>query len=108
MSVGLYKYEGDIFDDAKEVLSENIASQAIYDKYLKPAIKQLNIHYFKDGAEIKKQDLDSVVLELDSIIQWTIDNVEGNDKEYLLLRLQNIKKIMPKALTDSNEILYIF
>lgn len=54
MSVGLYKYNGNIFDDAEEILSENIASQRMYDKYLEPAIKELNIYYFQDGAEIKK------------------------------------------------------
>ena len=35
MSVGLYKYEGNIYDEnAKLVLSENIASQRFYEKVL--------------------------------------------------------------------------
>ena len=41
MSVGLYKYNGNIFDDSKEILSENIASQRMYNKYLEPAIEKL-------------------------------------------------------------------
>ncbi len=108
MSVGLYKYKGNIFDDTEEVLSENIASQRMYDKYLEPAIKELNIYYFQDGAEIKKSNLDSVLSELELLIKWVMDNVEGDDLEYLLYRLQHIKKVILKSLEDDNDVLYIF
>ena len=108
MSVGLYKYKGNIFDDTEEVLSENIASQRMYDKYLEPAIKELNIYYFQDGAEIKKSNLDSVLSEMELLIKWVMDNVEGDDLEYLLYRLQHIKKVILKSLEDDNDVLYIF
>lgn len=98
MSVGLYKYNGNIFDDSKEILSENIASQRMYNKYLEPAIEKLNIYYFQDGAEIRKDNLDSVMSELELLIKWVMDNVEGDDLKYLLCRLQNIKKVIPKSL----------
>lgn len=108
MSVGLYKYKGNIFDDTEEVLSENIMSQRMYDKYLEPAIKELNIYYFQDGAEIKKSNLDSVLSELELLIKWVMDNVEGDDLQYLLYRLQHIKKVILKLLEDDNDVLYIF
>lgn len=108
MSVGLYKYDGNIFDDADEILSENIASQKMYEKYLEPAIKELSIYYFQDGAEIKKDNLSSVMSELEMLIKWINDNVKGDDLEYLLCRLQNIKKIIPQSLKNDNDILYIF
>lgn len=108
MSVGLYKYNGNIFDDAEEILSENIASQRMYDKYLAPAIEELNIYYFQDGAEIRKGNLDSVMLELELLIKWVTDNVEGDDLEYLLCRLQNIKKVILKSLENDDDVLYIF
>lgn len=108
MSVGLYKYKGNIFDDTEEVLSENITSQRMYDKYLEPAIKELNIYYFQDGAEIKKSNLDSVLSELELLIKWVMDNVEGDDLQYLLYRLQHIKKVILKLLEDDNDVLYIF
>ena len=104
----MYKYKGNIFDNAEEVLSENIASQRMYDKYLEPAIKELNIYYFQDGAEIKKSNLDSVLSELELLIKWVMDNVEGDDLEYLLYRLQHIKKVILKSLEDDNDVLYIF
>lgn len=108
MSVGLYKYDGNINDNTKLILSENIASQKIYCKYLEPAIEELNIHYFQDGAEIRKKNLDLVMSELELLIKWIIDNVEGDDLEYLLCRLQNIKKVIPKSLEKDDDILYIF
>ena len=108
MSVGLYKYKGNIFDDTEEVLSENIASQRMYDKYFEPAIIELNIYYFQDGAEIKKSNLDSVLSELELLIKWVMDNIEGDDLEYLLYRLQHIKKVILKSLEDDNDVLYIF
>ncbi|MBD5089550.1 MAG: hypothetical protein HDT30_12230 [Clostridiales bacterium] len=108
MSVGLYKYDGNIFDDAKEILSENIASQRMYDKYLKPAIEQLNIYYFQDGAEIRKNNLDSVMSELEALIRWVNNNIKGDDMEYLLFRLQNIKKVILESLENDDDVLYIF
>lgn len=108
MSVGLYKYNGNIFDDAEEILSENIASQRIYDKYLEPAIEELNIYYFQDGAEIRKGNLDSVISELELLIKWVTNNIEGDDLEYLLCRLHKIKKIIPKSLENDDDVLYIF
>ena len=108
MSVGLYKYNGNIFDDAEEILSENIASQRMYDKYLASAIAELNIYYFQDGAEIRKGNLDSVMSELELLIKWVRDNVEGDDLEYLLYRLQNIKKVILKSLENDDDVLYIF
>jgi len=107
MSVGLYKYDGDIYHDAKEILSENIASQRIYEKYLKPAIKELNIYYFQDGGEIKKENLDSVIVELESLIKWVKDNVEGSERGYLIRNLENSKKVILESAKQDG-VFYIF
>lgn len=107
MSVGLYKYDGNIFDDAEEILSENIASQKMYDKYLEPAIKELNIFYFQDGAKIRKNNLETVMTEIESLIKWVTIHVKGNDMEYLLGRLENIREVIPKSL-GNDDVLYIF
>ena len=108
MSVGLYKYDGNIFEDAKEVLSENVASQRMYDKYLQPAIKELSIFYFQDGSEIRKANLNFVLDEIELLIKWVTSHVEGDDKEYLLSRLKNMKEVIPKFLENDEDVLYIF
>ena len=108
MSVGLYKYDGNIFEDAKEVLSENVASQRMYDKYLQPAIKELSIFYFQDGSEIRKANLDLVMDEIELLIKWVASHVEGDDKEYLLNRLKNMKEVISNSLENDEDVLYIF
>ena len=108
MSVGLYKYAGNIYDDAEEILSVSIVSQRMYDKYLKRAIEELNIYYFQDGAELRKNNLTSVISELELLIEWVKDNVEGSDLEYLLCRLQNVKKVIPGSLENDDDELHIF
>ena len=108
MSVGLYKYDGNIYDDAKEIISESIASQSMYEKYLKPAIKELHIAYFQDGAEIRKKDLQRTMTDVKLLIQWIENNVQGDDMTYLLSRLQKIQSLIPDLLANDNDVLYIF
>ena len=108
MSVGLYKYDGNIYDDAKEIISESIASQSMYEKYLKPAIKELHIAYFQDGAEIRKKDLQRTMTDVKLLIQWIENNVQGDDMTYLLSRLQKIQSLIPDLLANDDDVLYIF
>ena len=108
MTVGLYKYDGNIYDDAKEIISESIASQSMYEKYLKPAIKELHIAYFQDGAEIRKKDLQRTMTDVKLLIQWIENNVQGDDMTYLLSRLQKIQSLIPDLLANDNDVLYIF
>lgn len=52
MSVGLFKYDGDIYEVNSEViLSENISSQSFYERYWEKAIEELGIKYIQDGSE---------------------------------------------------------
>lgn len=46
--------------------------------------------------------------ELELLIKWVADNVEGDELEYLFCRLQNIKKVILKSLENDDDILYIF
>ena len=108
MTVGLYKYDGNIYDDAKEIISESIASQSMYEKYLNPAIKELHIAYFQDGAEIRKKDLQRTMTDVKLLIQWIENNVQGDDMTYLLSRLQKIQSLIPDLLANDNDVLYIF
>ncbi|SHI23244.1 hypothetical protein SAMN02745229_02261 [Butyrivibrio fibrisolvens DSM 3071] len=58
MSVDIYKYDDNIYGNADEIVSEVIASQRIYDKYLSKAIKELGIAYLQDGAELRIENLE--------------------------------------------------
>ena len=109
MSVGLYKYDGDMNDrDSKLILSENIASQRFYEKYWERAIEDLNIQYVQDGAEFDSSKKDIVLEELMSLLFWAEKNLRGKDLEYMRSRIKNLQKVIPGAFRDENTILYIF
>ena len=109
MSVGLYKYNGDINDDNSEVIiCEPIASQRIYDTYIIPAIEELNIFYFQDDAEIRLGNLEDVLGEIQLLLDWVQSKVEGEDKLFLSDRLIHIRGVIVDALKTSDDILYIF
>ncbi len=109
MSVGLYKYEGNIYDEnAKLVLSENIASQRFYEKYWEKAIKELNIKFMQDGAEINFEQKDIVIKELGLLLSWAKENLCGKDLDYMKCRIENLQKVIPTALEGEDDILYIF
>lgn len=51
MSVGLYRYNGDIYDRKSELtLSENISTQEFYDEHWERAIHELGISIIRDGS----------------------------------------------------------
>lgn len=109
LSVGLFKFDGDRYDPrSKVILSESIASEEKYNRYLEKAIRELDIKYFKDGGEIRKKDIQVVVQEIEMLIIWVNKNVTGNDLVYLNERLINMRKVIPKALNEDEDVLCIF
>jgi len=109
MAVGLYQYDGDINDrNSKLILSENIASQQFYEKYWEVAIRELNIKYIQDGAEFDLSKKNEVLTELELLLDWTKKNLQGQDLEYMKSRIENLQKVISRALDDKKTTLYIF
>ncbi|MBO1085741.1 MULTISPECIES: hypothetical protein [Enterococcus] len=109
MSVGLFKYNGDIYEENSEViLSENISSQSFYERYWEKAIGELGIKYIQDGAEFNNTKLEVVMEELDLLKSWAIANLQGEEKEYMTARIENLEEVIPKSLISKKDILYIF
>ena len=71
MSVGLYKYDGNIYDDAKEIISESIASQSMYEKYLYQITKIIAVF-----LDFVIDMLYSVSMEVDTL--WNKENTLAN------------------------------
>jgi len=109
MSVGLYKYDGDIYDrDSKVLLSENIASQAFYEKFWKPAVIELGIKYMQDGGEFNKSNLNDVANELSLLLDWAEKNLSDRNLEYMTTRITNLQSVIPNAFDGDDTVLYIF
>ena len=109
MSVGLYKYNGDINDrDSEEIISELISTQSFYNEYWEKAIKELNVKYIQDGAEFDKSKLIIVMKELKLLKDWALKNLDGKNLEYMSNRIGKLQEIIPIALQNDDDILYIF
>jgi len=109
MAVGLYKYDRDINDRNSElVLSENIATQEFYAKYWEKAIGELGIKYIQDGAEFDYSKKNIVLKELELLMVWVEQNLEGKELEYMKSRVENLQNVIPDAFDDEKTILYIF
>lgn len=109
MSIGLFRYNGDINDrDSELTLSENISTQDFYEEYWETAIYELGIELIQDGSEIHYSQLETALVELASLREWSIQNLSGNELEYMKGRIENLQKVLPGAFIDENTVLYIF
>ena len=79
----------------KLILSKNIATKKMYYQYLDVAIREWNNRIFRDGAEIRKRDLNIVLCEIDNLIEWIKKNVTGYALKYFLPRLEDISNVLP-------------
>lgn len=109
MSVGLFRYNGNIYNRNSELtLSENISTQEFYEKYWEKAINELGIKFIQDGAEFNKSKLNDVLVELDLLRNWATKNLTGTELEYMKERIENLQRVIPNAFIDDDTILYIF
>ncbi|MDA9461325.1 hypothetical protein B835_1219 [Enterococcus mundtii 3F] len=46
--------------------------------------------------------------ELDLLKSWAIANLQGEEKEYMTARIENLEEVIPKSLISKKDILYIF
>lgn len=109
MSVGLYRYNGDIEDRNCELtLSENIATQEFYDEYWEAAIHELGIALIRDGFKIYFHQLETAVVELVRLREWAEEHLNGNELDYMTGRIENVQDILPSAFISESTVLYIF
>ncbi|MBT2284933.1 hypothetical protein MKY87_15355 [Paenibacillus sp. FSL R7-0198] len=109
MSIGLFRYNGDINDRNSELtLSENISTQDFYEEHWEKAIHELGITIIQDGSEINYSQLEAAIVELALLKEWSIKNLDGNDLEYMKGRIENLQKVLPNAFINEDTVLYIF
>lgn len=109
MTVGLYRYSGELYDRESELtLSENISSQDFYDEHWKRAINELGILIIQDGSEIAFHQLEDALHELGRLREWAIQRLDGADLEYMKGRVEHLQLILPNAFDSEEVILYIF
>ena len=88
MSVGLYRYSGDINDKNTELIfSENISSEVFYQRYWVKAICESKVKLFKDGCDFDVGDLNIIMSELNALGAWATENLSGIDLKYMSERI---------------------
>lgn len=109
MSVGLYRYNGDMEDRNSELtLSENIATQEFYDEYWEAAIHELGIILIWDGSKIYFHQLEAAVVKLKRLSEWAKEHLNGSELDYMTGRIENLLDILPGVFISKSTILYIF
>ncbi|WP_251508351.1 hypothetical protein [Paenibacillus polysaccharolyticus] len=109
MSVGLYRYSGELDDRESELtLSENISTQDFYDEHWERAIHELGISIIQDSSQIAFHQLEDALDELERLREWAIQRLDGANLEYMKGRVEHLQRILPNAFDSEEVILYIF
>ena len=104
MSIEICKYRS--YYDRTLVMNEVVCSRR-YQEYLESAMIELRTYYFRVNGVISRRNLETVMKELDLLIEWVENHTEGEDLEYLKSQLQYMQKLIPEALQEEDDRLHI-
>ena len=104
MSIEICKYRS--YFNRTLVMNKVVCSRR-YQEYLESAMIELRTYYFRVNGEIRKNNLETVMKELDLLIEWVENHTEGKALEYLKSQLQYMQKLIPENLQEDDDILHI-
>ncbi|MDQ0114625.1 hypothetical protein [Paenibacillus harenae] len=106
MSVSVFRMnqEDDSFKLGFEI---PISREEFFTKFWQRAIEELKIAGIQNGIELKKEQLDSTLLDLEKLRIWAQSNLKNNDLEYMVARIDLLIKKLPLAFKTENTILWI-
>lgn len=106
MSVSVFrmKQEDNTFELGFEI---PISREEFFTKFWQPAIEELKIYGIQNGVELRKEQLESTLLELKNLRIWAHANLKNNDLEYMVTRIDLLTKQLPLAFKAENTILWI-
>lgn len=108
MSVGLFKFSGDIHDDDSKIISSlSVSGESVYWKYWDKAVRDCNIKFFKYDGEFYFENKDEVMDELQRIYVWAKNNTEGKDGKYMLACVEYLMENLPAEFEKEPGIFYI-
>ncbi|BFT72392.1 hypothetical protein [Paenibacillus sp. P36] len=106
MSVSVYRMnqEDNSFELGYEI---PISNEEFFTKFWQTAIEELKINSIQNGVELRKEQLESTLLELKHLRIWAHANLENNDLEYMVTRIDLLIKKLPISFITENTILWI-
>ncbi|WP_248930462.1 hypothetical protein [Paenibacillus hamazuiensis] len=106
MSVSVFRMNPE--DDSFEIGFEMpISREEFFTKFWQPAIEELQISGIQNGIELRKEQLESTLLELEKLRIWAQSNLKNNDLEYMVARIDLLIKELPLAFKTDDTILWI-
>ncbi|MBA2937281.1 hypothetical protein HZF08_03110 [Paenibacillus sp. CGMCC 1.16610] len=106
MSVSVFRInqENDSFELGFEI---PVSNERFFMKCWQPAIEQLGISCIRNGTELRKEQLELTLLELEKLRIWAQSTLLDNDTEYMLTRIDWLLKQLPIAFITDDTVLWI-
>ncbi|MCM1505652.1 MAG: hypothetical protein NC177_00735 [Ruminococcus flavefaciens] len=105
MAMEMHRYSGDKDDENSSLtFMHSVANQKFYDRVWKKAIVETGVNLVRDWGVFTPQQIDDVLEELHTLINWCEQNLKGEDYIYMKYKLE----VLPEESPKSNEPFYIF
>lgn len=94
MSVSVFRINKE--DDSFELDFEiPVAREEFFTKFWQPAMNELGIIHIKNGTELNKEHLQSTLNELEKLRNWAESNLQNNDLNYMVSRIDLLMRKLP-------------
>ncbi len=84
-----------------------ISREEFFTKFWQTAINELGIIRIQNGTELRKEQLESTLMELEQLRKWAQSNLLNNDLEYMVSRIDLLIKELPSAFKTDDTVLWI-
>ncbi|MFC0331196.1 hypothetical protein ACFOLF_22515 [Paenibacillus sepulcri] len=87
-----------------------VATEAFFQECWEPAVKALGLQWvpvFSSGIDITKEDLPAVLDELERLKQWAEQELSGERRGQILVRIERLAAELPKALERDGAVVFI-
>jgi hypothetical protein len=105
MSVGVIILEPH-FSDFEREFSIPISNEKFFQTYWESAIEELKLQWIQNGIEIKKENLQSLLFELDKLKEWAEINLTEANLIYMIERIHALKDLLPTAFQRESAIIW--
>ncbi len=106
MSVSIFRMNkaDDLFELGFEI---PVAREEFFTEFWQTAIEELKIKRLRNGIELKKEDLQSILDELEQLRHWAKLHLQHNDLDYMFSRIDLLIKELPSAFKTEDTILWM-
>lgn len=97
-------------DEIEESLNIPVASEEFFSRVWNKGCQELELNWipiFSSGIDILKEDLTSIIIELEKLKKWSENNLLKKDMEKINNRIDNLETELPKMFKRKDAIIFI-